>query len=273
MGEQGSMHDLEAERARQSNDPTLIRQLYHSYGKELLESFAGRESEVTQHGSQRVAEWQGKHLPKVAPRGRALDVGCGPRPEASIKVARHGRSVVLSDISFGIVALARAVAQNEKLQNVQYVVADAQILPFAPGSFALVVADDVIEHVPRPERLTAECARVTAPDGLVSISTPNRRAVSVIVDRLRDLIRGRWEPREKYFLVTSHLREFTRGELRSLGRAYFRHVRFVSVGWDGGGVLKRLASLMTGWRPMRGLCRHWIALMRRPLPLSERAGG
>lgn len=260
-----SLHDLQAEEARRSNDPALIRKLYDDYGKELLEEFEGREAEVTQHGSGKVAEWQAANLSRIAERGFVLDVGCGPRPEVSIRLARPGRPVVCSDISFGLVALARAATTRDGLEGLHFVVADAEALPFRAGAFALVLADDVIEHVPHPERLAGECARVVADGGVVSVSTPNRRAISVVVDRLKDLVRGRWGPRERYFLVTSHLREYTRGELRSMFRRLFRRTRFVPIGWDDATPLKKLATRITTTRGLGSLARHWIVLARKPL--------
>jgi 2-polyprenyl-3-methyl-5-hydroxy-6-metoxy-1,4-benzoquinol methylase len=259
-----TLHDVQAEEARRSRDPALIRKLYDDYGLQLLDEFAGRESEVTQHGSGKVAQWQAANLSTIASSGFVLDVGCGPRPEVSMRLARPGRPVVCSDISFGLVALARAATANENLPDVHFVVADAEALPFETGTFALVLADDVIEHVPHPELLAAEAGRVVAEGGVVSVSTPNRRAVSVFVDRVRDLLRGSWGPPERYFLVTSHLREYTRGELRAMFRKLFRRTRFVPIGWDGDEAVKRLASAVTTTPGFGGLARHWIVLARKP---------
>lgn len=46
-------------------------------------------------------------------------------------------------------------------------------LPAADGEFQLVVAGEVIEHVPDPDALLAEVHRVLAPGGTLVISTPN----------------------------------------------------------------------------------------------------
>ena len=47
-------------------------------------------------------------------------------------------------------------------------------LPFADATFASVVAIHSIEHVPDPERMLAEVARVLAPGGRAMFATPNR---------------------------------------------------------------------------------------------------
>lgn len=190
LPETQTLHDLEAERARRSQDPVQIKQIYHSYGRRLQNAFAGREEEVVQHGSQKVAEWQARHLSELESSGPVLDVGCGPRPEVSLRLARPNRTIVCTDISHEIVNLARAVARQEEIPGLRFVVSDAEVLPFASRSFAQVVADDVIEHLPHPECMVSECARVSAPDGVVCISTPNRRAVSVLLDRVSDVLRG-----------------------------------------------------------------------------------
>ena len=53
-------------------------------------------------------------------------------------------------------------------------VADMRALPFPAGSFASVVSVQSIEHVPDPERVLAEVARVLEPGGVAVFVTPNR---------------------------------------------------------------------------------------------------
>lgn len=260
-----SAHDIESEEARRSGDPARIRQLYHSYGHELLEAFADRETDVTQHGSQSVADWQAEHLVGLAVSGPVLDIGCGPRPEISLRLGHEGRRVVCTDLSMGLVKLARTVAAQEGLRDVHFLVCDAEALPFRAGVFGLVVSDDVIEHVPDPAKMTEECARVVAADGLVSVSTPNGRALSVWVDKLKDIVRrGRLGPPERYYLVPSHLREFTRSELKQIFNRFFGRTACVAVGWDGDGAVKKIVSRVTTKPPLRGICRHWIVVAGRP---------
>lgn len=50
---------------------------------------------------------------------------------------------------------------------------DNPALPFADGSFDTIVTIDVHEHVPRPERINRELARLVRPHGMVVVTTPN----------------------------------------------------------------------------------------------------
>ncbi len=49
---------------------------------------------------------------------------------------------------------------------------DAQILPFASGVADAIVATAIIEHLPEPEDMIRECARVLRPGGLIVETTP-----------------------------------------------------------------------------------------------------
>jgi SAM-dependent methyltransferase len=51
-------------------------------------------------------------------------------------------------------------------------VCDVHKIPFADGTFGLVLADQVLEHVVRPWVASAEMERVTRPGGLIYAATP-----------------------------------------------------------------------------------------------------
>ena len=56
----------------------------------------------------------------------------------------------------------------------RFEVADLRRLPFGDGEFDLIVSFETIEHVPDPETVLDELARVLKPGGLLLVSTPNR---------------------------------------------------------------------------------------------------
>jgi SAM-dependent methyltransferase len=74
-------------------------------------------------------------------------------------------------------------------QGVQCVACDLnERIPYADGTFDVVVATEVIEHLDNPQRLISEAARVLAPGGRVLITTPNPESIA---QRLRFLFTGR----------------------------------------------------------------------------------
>jgi SAM-dependent methyltransferase len=116
----------------------------------------------------------------VPPPGHAtLEIGCGEG-----RVARdlrdRGHRVTAVDASPTLVELAR-----EADPNGEYVLADAAALPFADGSFDLVVAHNSLMDFDDLEGSVAEAARVLK---------PGRRFAISIVHPLVDA--GRWESRD-----------------------------------------------------------------------------
>jgi len=98
---------------------------------------------------------------------RVLEVGCG-WGELSEWIAREtGADVVATDLSPRMVELTRQ-------RGVEAPVADAQDLPFADGSFDVVVAAWMLYHLPDLERGLSEIARVIRPAGTFVAATNSR---------------------------------------------------------------------------------------------------
>jgi SAM-dependent methyltransferase len=108
------------------------------------------------------------------PRGDVLEVGCGPGwlwAEAGDVVANDLR-LTLTDLSPAMVRLAGdRVRSATSLHVVDERVADVQNLPFADGSFDVVVANFMLYHAPDPSRAVAEIARVLRPEGCLLAAT------------------------------------------------------------------------------------------------------
>jgi ubiquinone/menaquinone biosynthesis C-methylase UbiE len=95
---------------------------------------------------------------------RALDVGCGAGALA-LALAPLVREVVGVDRVPELLALARERAP----ENATFVEADATHLPYAEGEFDLAGTLRTLHHVPRPELVAAELARVTKVGGRVLV--------------------------------------------------------------------------------------------------------
>jgi SAM-dependent methyltransferase len=101
-----------------------------------------------------------------------LDVGCGRRPfpdwmpdETRRVVSAAGHPV---GIDLDLASLRDHGAYRDKLM------APAETLPFADGSFDLVSANMVVEHVADPRRMLGEIHRVLRPGGAFAFHTSNR---------------------------------------------------------------------------------------------------
>jgi SAM-dependent methyltransferase len=107
----------------------------------------------------------------LQPGQEVLEVGCGDG-FFTVLAARRGARVTAVDISEGNLAAARAHANANDIHDVVFKVADAEDLPFPDGSFDVVVASHVIEHVPDRARALRELHRVCRGTAIVAVPTP-----------------------------------------------------------------------------------------------------
>lgn len=106
-----------------------------------------------------------------------LEVGCGTAALGTA-LAERAAWVVVSDVSLAWLVLAYRRVQSLGLDNVTLVAAAADALPFPDRTFGLVVAADVIEHVPDAVAMVSGARRVLRPGGTLWLSTPNRCSVT-----------------------------------------------------------------------------------------------
>lgn len=70
---------------------------------------------------------------------RVLDLGCGDG-RLALGTAPYAKSVVGLDIDSELIATARQRARDAGLRNVRFEVGAGQSLPFADGSFEVVIS-------------------------------------------------------------------------------------------------------------------------------------
>jgi SAM-dependent methyltransferase len=107
---------------------------------------------------------------RLARGKRVLDAGCGAG-YGSAELAQAADSVVGVDRAAEAIGFARA---NYGLPNLRFEQASCEALPHPGGSFDLVVAFEVIEHLDNWREFLLETRRVLAPAGQLIISTPNK---------------------------------------------------------------------------------------------------
>ncbi len=103
---------------------------------------------------------------------RVIDIGCGTG-YGTAELAREAARAVGVDVNAE--AVAYAAAHYGSGPNTNYLAASASALPFADASFDLATVFEVIEHLSDWRTLLAEARRVLRPDGVLLISTPNKR--------------------------------------------------------------------------------------------------
>jgi ubiquinone/menaquinone biosynthesis C-methylase UbiE len=100
---------------------------------------------------------------RIAPRMRVLEVGSGLGFLAvAVATAADGVQVI------GVEQSSAQIAAAAQAPFVTYAQGDAHQLEFPDGSFDLVYARYVLEHVSAPERVLSEMRRVTRPGGRVA---------------------------------------------------------------------------------------------------------
>lgn len=102
---------------------------------------------------------------KIEPGARVLDVACGAG-QTAIPAARMGAKVTGIDIATNLIEQARARAEAENL-DARFEEGDAEMLPYADGSFDTVISLIGAMFAPRPELVAAELKRVCRPGGKI----------------------------------------------------------------------------------------------------------
>ncbi|MDP9431564.1 MAG: methyltransferase domain-containing protein [Actinomycetota bacterium] len=109
-------------------------------------------------------------LPHLRPGLAVLDVGCGPGSITLDLAALVGPAGTVVGVDSAAAALeaAAGAAASRSTSNVTFALGDAGRLQYPDGSFDVVHAHQVLQHVADPVAVLAEMRRVTRPGGLVA---------------------------------------------------------------------------------------------------------
>jgi len=100
---------------------------------------------------------------------RVLDLGCGTG-YGTADLAQAASAAVGVDLAPDAISYAL-----RHFPSVRFLECSASAVPFPPASIDLVTAFEVIEHLQDWRALLAEAQRVLDPNGLLIVSTPNKR--------------------------------------------------------------------------------------------------
>lgn len=128
------------------------------------------ESVLRSHSWRTVENSAGYLLPHLNPGQQMLDVGCGPGTITLDFAARvaPGR-VVGIDLSDDVIAVAHENQRSTAADNVEFKTGDVYALDAADGSFDVVHAHQVLQHLSDPIRALLEMRRVARPGGVVAV--------------------------------------------------------------------------------------------------------
>jgi SAM-dependent methyltransferase len=111
-------------------------------------------------------------------RNRWLDVGCGAGALMRA-AAKQSWTAIGTEVS-------APAANSVRSQGFDVRLGELETLGLEPGSFDVLSAIEVLEHVPDPGALVRTAARLVRPGGAVYLTTPHGRGISA------RLLRGRW---------------------------------------------------------------------------------
>src|SRR5690606_1978423 len=150
--------------------PLSSHALQERYGEGY---FHGENSGFATEGYERIhATWR-HWMPflrgEVGEGARWLDLGCAYGFLVEEACESGFRAIGVDGSRFAVAQARRWAARAVG----RLLAGHAEHLPFADASFGVVSAFDLLEHVPDPERVIAEAARVLRPGGLFLAATPD----------------------------------------------------------------------------------------------------
>ncbi|MGS0684897.1 class I SAM-dependent methyltransferase [Nakamurella sp. GG22] len=108
----------------------------------------------------------------ISPHHRVLDIGCGTgvSTRAAAMAAHKGHALGV-DLSHQMINVARRLAVQAGLLNIDFVRADAQVHPFGTGTFDRVISRTGAMFFGRPDVAFANLRRSLAPGGRLALLT------------------------------------------------------------------------------------------------------
>ena len=117
-------------------------------------------------------------LSKICSSMSVLDLGAGAGIVPQMNFKEHALCVCGLDPD-------ERVLRNPYLHEGK--IGFGESIPYADSTFDMVVSDNVLEHLPSPDKVFAEIARVLKPGGIFLVKTPNKWHYVPIIARMSPL--------------------------------------------------------------------------------------
>lgn len=138
--------------------------------KQTFFDFAA-EVGLTKHIGESEATIELLSLCRIEKDMHLLDVGCGVGVTPIMIVRKYGCRMTGVDISEGMVIRSQERAKRARLSDkVEFLVADAQDLPFPDNSFDAVITESVTAFPEDKQKAVNEYVRVTKPGGYIGLN-------------------------------------------------------------------------------------------------------
>lgn len=169
----------------------------------------------------------------VRPGVRWLDLGAGSRLHGAWIGASQEQLAQRAGLLVGTDLHGPHMKSNVSLTCA--VLSHGQALPFRSGSFDMVSANMVVEHLEHPETVFKEVARLLAPGGVFIISTPNRNNPIVLLSswvlaaNWRRLMSHKVERRDLEHIFPTYYRCNTEADLKRTATAAGFRIRELNL--------------------------------------------
>ena len=193
-----------------------------------------------------------------------LDVGCA-QGTLALLLAESGRSVTAVDIRPAFLEYARSRYERGDIRFIPGNVFDMTDL----GTFDLVFANQIIEHLVYPADFLRKLARFAKPAGAIVITTPNHDYVRNNLPSYRELGDPKQhEARQFSAGGGDHFFAYTEEELRDAAREAgleVAEVRYFESPWISGHILVRFVHPWLAASILRALDRAALRILPRRL--------
>lgn len=163
-----------------------------------------------------------------------LDVGCGFGGLAPLLRARSVQKISGIELNPAASSHLKRIYDQHWIGSVESVNISEDL-----ALFDCIIFADVLEHLVDPWEVLKKYTQYLSPEGVVIASIPNVRNLGLIY---RLLVQGRWTYSESGLLDKTHLRFFSRAEIKTLFIQAGLKIEIIDVNRDCYSPLRRLLT-------------------------------